>query len=261
MSPVRVHREVSGPSDAPVLVLADSLGSTLAMWEPQVADLARHRRVVRYDLRGHGGSPAPDGPYTIADLGGDLLALLDDLEVDRADLCGLSLGGMVAMWVAAHAPDRVRGLVLCATSARLVPETWAARARTVLDEGMGAVVDRVVGVWFTAAYAAEHPELVDRMRAMIASSSPIGYAACCRAIETMDLTGDLASIVAPTLVLVGPRTRPRRSSTRSGSRPASKGRGSSSSRMRRTSSTSSNRPSSRDRSWTISTAWRDRHDR
>ena len=76
-----------------MLVLADSLGSTLAMWEPQVADLARHRRVVRYDLRGHGGSPAPDGPYTIADLGGDLLALLDDLEVDRAGLCGLSLGG------------------------------------------------------------------------------------------------------------------------------------------------------------------------
>jgi 3-oxoadipate enol-lactonase len=203
MSAVRVHREVSGPSDAPVLVLADSLGSTLAMWEPQVADLAHHRRVVRYDLRGHGGSPAPDGPYTIADLGGDLLALLDDLEVDRADLCGLSLGGMVSMWVAAHAPDRVRGLVVCATSAQLVPETWAARARTVLDEGMGAVVDRVVGVWFTPAYAAEHPELVDRMRAMIASSSPIGYAACCRAIESMDLTGDLASIVAPTLVLVG----------------------------------------------------------
>ena len=204
MSPVRVHREVRGPSDAPVVVLADSLGSTFAMWDPQMADLIRTYRVVRYDLRGHGGSPSPDGPYTIADLGGDLLALLDDLAVERASVCGLSLGAMAAMWVAAHAPDRIDGLVLCATSARLgPPEMWSARAEKVLAEGVGAVADVVVGRWFTPAYAAEHPELVDRMRTMIASCSAVGYAGCCRAIERMDLTGDLASIVARTLVVVG----------------------------------------------------------
>ncbi len=204
MSPVRVHREVSGPSDGPVVVLANSLGSTLAMWDPQVAELARTSRVVRYDLRGHGGSPAPDGPYTIADLGGDLLALLDDLDVERASVCGLSLGAMVAMWVAAHAPDRIDRLVLCATSARLgPPEMWATRAETVVAKDVGAVADLVVGRWFTPAYAAGHPEVVKRMRAMIASCSAVGYAGCCRAIERMDLTGDLASIAAPTLVVVG----------------------------------------------------------
>lgn len=204
MSPVRVHREVSGPSDGPVVVLADSLGSTLAMWDPQVVDLARSHRVVRYDLRGHGGSPAPEGSYTIADLGGDLLALLDDLEIERANVCGLSLGAMVAMWVAAHAPDRIDRLVLCATSARLgPPEMWAARADKVLAEDVGAVADLVVGRWFTPAYAGRHPEVVVRMRAMIASCSAVGYAGCCRAIEVMDLTGDLGSIAAPTLVVVG----------------------------------------------------------
>ena len=204
MSPVRVHHEVRGPSDGPVVVLADSLGSTFAMWDPQMADLTRTFRVVRYDLRGHGGSPAPDGPYGIADLGGDLLGLLDDLEIERASVCGLSLGAMVAMWVAAKAPDRIDRLVLCATSARLgPPEMWAARAGTVLDKGVGAVADLVVGRWFTPAYAAEHPEVVDRMRAMIASCSAVGYAGCCRALERMDLTGDLASIAAPTLVIVG----------------------------------------------------------
>ena len=204
MSPVRVHREVRGPSDGPVVVLADSLGSTLAMWDPQMADLARTFRVVRYDLRGHGGSPSPDGPYTIADLGGDLLALLDDLQVETASVCGLSLGGMVAMWVAANAPDRIDRLVLCATSARLgPPEMWAARAEKVLAEDVGAVADLVVGRWFTPGYAARHPDVVDRMRVMISSCSAVGYAGCCRAIERMDLTGDLASIAAPTLVVVG----------------------------------------------------------
>ena len=127
-------------------------------------------------------SPAPDGPYGIADLGGDLLGLLDDLEIERASVCGLSLGAMVAMWSPPTLPDRIDRLVLCATSARLgPPEMWAARAGTVLDKGVGAVADLVVGRWFTPGYAAEHPEVVDRMRAMIASCSAVGYAGCCRA--------------------------------------------------------------------------------
>jgi 3-oxoadipate enol-lactonase len=204
VTPIRVHRELAGSNDGPALVLADSLGCTLAMWDPQVAALTRRFQVIRYDLRGHGGSPAPPGPYTIAELGGDLIALLDDLGIARAHICGLSLGGMIAMWVAAHAPERVDRLVICASSAQLgPPEAWAARATTVLGDGMGAVADVVVGRWFTPGFAARSPDDVDRMRVMLESNAPVGYAGCCQAIETMDLTGDLVSIVAPTLVLVG----------------------------------------------------------
>lgn len=204
MTPIRVHYEATGVPGAPVIVFANSLGSTLAMWEPQVEALARRFRVIRFDLRGHGGSPAPPGPYTIEELGGDLIALLDDLGVDRAHLCGLSLGGMIAMWVAANAPERVDRLVVCASSAQLGPPgAWAARATTVLADGMEAVADVVVGRWFTPGFAARCPEVVARMRDMILSGSPVGYAGCCRALETMDLTGDLSAIVAPTLVLVG----------------------------------------------------------
>lgn len=201
---VRILPEVTGPADGPVLVFANSLGCTLDMWEPQVEAFGRRFRIVRYDVRGHGASPSPAGPYTIAELGADLIGLLDDLAIERAHLCGLSLGGMIGMWVAAHAPSRVDRLVVCASSARLgPPEAWAARACTVRDDGMAAVSDVVVGRWFTPGFAARRPDVVARMRAMFEGSSPVGYAGCCRAIETMDLTGDLAAVQAPTLVLVG----------------------------------------------------------
>ena len=201
---VEVFHVSEGAADAPSLVLLDSLGSDLSMWDPQVAPLARRFRVIRFDLRGHGRSPVPPGPYQIADLAGDVLALLDRLEVERANLCGLSLGGMIALWLGEHAPDRVDRLVLCCTSARLEPsEAWTARAATVRTQGMGAVADPVVGRWFTPPYAARHPELVARMRAMIASQPADGYASCCEAIAAMDLRSALASVRAPTLLIAG----------------------------------------------------------
>jgi 3-oxoadipate enol-lactonase len=200
---ILVHHVVDGPADAPVVVLSNSLGSTLAMWDPQVRELSKRFRVVRYDLRGHGASPVPPGPYEIEDLGHDMVTLLDHLEVDRAHVCGLSLGGMVAMWVGANAPDRVDRLVLCCTSAKLgPPERWAKRAAIVRRQGTAAVADAVVGRWFTRAFAPRHPELVAAMRAMIASTPPEGYAACCQAIERMDLESSLPSMAAPTLVVV-----------------------------------------------------------
>src|SRR5262245_4719204 len=129
---VELRYALDGPEDGPVLVLGSALGTTRAMWQPQVAALAKHFRVVRYDHRGHGRSPVPEGPYSIADLGGDLLALLDKLDLHRVHLGGLSLGGMVAMWVAAHAPSRVDRLVLICTSAQLGPPTrWSERAAAV----------------------------------------------------------------------------------------------------------------------------------
>jgi 3-oxoadipate enol-lactonase len=201
---VPVHFVVDGPQDAPALVLSNSLGSTLAMWDPQVAELARHFRVVRYDLRGHGRSPVPPGPYAMADLGFDLIALLDRLGIGRAHLGGISIGGMVALWVAAHAPERVGRLVVCCSSARLEPtEAWTGRAATVRASGTGVVADAVVGRWFTPGYAARNPALVAQMRAMIAATPAEGYAACCDAIAGMDLRPDLAGISAPTLAIAG----------------------------------------------------------
>jgi 3-oxoadipate enol-lactonase len=195
---------VTGPVGAPVLVLSNSLGTDHRMWEPQVAALSERFRVVRYDVRGHGSATSPPGPYTIADLGRDLLAMLDELGVELAHLAGLSLGGMIAMWVAANAPERVDRVALLATSARLgPPELWARRAETVLGEGMDAVCEAVTARWFTPAYAAAHGDVVDRMRTMFRASDPAGYAGCCRAIETMDLTADLPRIRARTLVVVG----------------------------------------------------------
>ncbi|MGH9065870.1 MAG: 3-oxoadipate enol-lactonase [Acidimicrobiales bacterium] len=200
--PAWLHHVAEGPEDAPVVVLSNSLGTTLGMWDPQVSALVERWRVVRYDQRGHGRSAVPPGPCSIADLGGDVLALLDSLGVDRVSFCGLSLGGMVGMWLAAHAPHRIDRLVLCCTSARLgPPEAWAERAATVLAEGMGAIAEATVGRWFTPSFRERAPRIVDGVRRMLLATSPQGYAACCRAIEAMDLRADLGSITAPTLVV------------------------------------------------------------
>lgn len=201
---VDVHHVAEGPADAPVLVFGNSLGSTLEMWDPQVPRLAERFRVVRYDLRGHGDSPVPPGPYDVDALGHDLVALLDRLGIQRASLVGLSLGGLLSMWVASAAPERVDRLVLCCTSATFAPpEPWRERAALVRARGMDAVADVVVGRWFTPDFAAAHPDVVRRMRAMIASTPPAGYAACCEAVGAADLRPALGAIRAPTLVIGG----------------------------------------------------------
>ena len=213
-APVPVHFVDEGPRDAPAVVLSGSLGSTLAMWDPQVPALSGRFRVIRYDHRGHGGSPVPPGPYEVSELAGDVVALLDRLEVTRAHLCGLSLGGQVVMWIAAHAPDRVDRLVLCCTSAWFgPPEPWLERAETVRARGTGAVARAVVGRWFTPGFAAANPGIVEQTRAMIAATPPEGYAACCEAVGRADLRADLAAIRAATLVVGGaqdPGVRPDR---------------------------------------------------
>lgn len=201
---VDVHHVIDGPDEAPVVVLSNSLGSNLSMWQPQVSSLAERFRVLRYDQRGHGASPTPPGPYSLADLGRDVLGLLDRLGVPRAHFCGLSLGGMTGMWLAANAPERIGRLVLLCTSARLgPPEGWTERARTVRANGTRAVADAVVGRWFTEALPRRDPGLVTRMRAMVAASPAEGYAACCEAIAALDLEGALPGIGAPTLVIAG----------------------------------------------------------
>ncbi|MDI5980361.1 3-oxoadipate enol-lactonase [Amycolatopsis magusensis] len=197
---VQVHHVIDGPADGVPVVLSGSLGSTLAMWEPQVAPLTEAGyRVIRYDHRGHGRSPVPEGPYELADLGVDVLALLDELGVEKAHFAGLSLGGMTGMWLGAHAPERLSSLVLCCTSAKLgPPEMWADRIRAVRESGTESLASAVVGRWVTPAF---DPERRAELERMVASTPDEGYAGCCAAIEVMDLTGELAGITVPTLVI------------------------------------------------------------
>jgi 3-oxoadipate enol-lactonase len=203
---VSLHYVVDGAPGGAVVVLGSSLGTTGAMWLPQVKALGATYRVVRYDHRGHGGSPAPDGPYSIEDLGSDLLALLDRLELARVDLAGLSLGGMVAMWLAATAPHRVRRLALLCTSARPdEPDAWRQRAAKVRTRGLGAVVGPVTSRWFTPEFDERHPAVGAWARAMFVANPAEGYAGCCEAIAALDLVPLLGRIEAPTLVVAGAR--------------------------------------------------------
>lgn len=202
---VDLNYVTEGPEDGATVVLGESLGSTLEMWAPQVAPLvAAGYRVLRYDHRGHGGSPVPDGPYDIAGLGGDLLALLDRLGVGRVHLGGLSLGGMVGMWFAAHHPDRVASLALCCTSARPGnPAMWSERAATVRSHGCEPIADAAVARWCTEPWRRANPERVAWLRAMVAGTPAEGYAACCDALDGLDLTARLPDIAVPTLVASG----------------------------------------------------------
>jgi 3-oxoadipate enol-lactonase len=204
MSAVRLHHVVEGARSAPWLVLSSSLGTTLEMWDDQTGALEGSFRIVRFDRRGHGRSPVPPGPYSIDDLGSDLLALLDRLEIERATYCGLSLGGCEGMWLAANAPERVDRLVLCCTDRSFgEPEPWQERAATVRAQGVVEIADAALGRWFTPAFRQARPEVIRGFREMLAETPAGGYAACCEAIAGLDLGPDLARIDAPTLVVTG----------------------------------------------------------
>jgi 3-oxoadipate enol-lactonase len=199
-----LHHEIAGPEDAPPLLMGGSLGTTLRMWDGQ-RPLAGRLRLIMFDLRGHGTSPVPPGPYEMADLGQDVLELMDRRGLARASFCGLSIGGMVGMWLAANAPERIDRLVLLCTSPFMPPPSlWQERARAVREAGsVEPIADAVVERWLTAGFAAAHPEVRAALRAMLVGTPAEGYAECCGAIERMDLRGDLARITAPTLVISG----------------------------------------------------------
>ena len=204
MTAVEVHAVVEGPADAPVLLLSNSLGADLSMWEPQVPALTGHFRVVRYDTRGHGRSPVPDADATIDDLTDDVVVLLDRLGVDRAHVAGVSIGGMTALRLAAREPERVATLaVLCSSAHPGNPQGWRDRAATVRAQGTGSIADAVIARWLTPAFAAAHPDLVDHLRTVFADHPDEGYARSCAVLAGLDLRPDLPRITAPTLVVSG----------------------------------------------------------
>ena len=202
----RLAATLEGPEGAPVVALGTSIGTNQGLWDRQAPALRQRFRLLRFEMRGHGPpgaqSPAPPGPYTITELGTDVLALLNAHDIDRVAYCGVSLGGMVGMWLAANAPERISRLGLCCTSAYLPPASmWAQRAATARSEGMAALVDQVLARWFTPGYVRRSPESVGGVAAMLAGTDPEGYAGCAEAIAAMDQRAAIAAITAPTLVI------------------------------------------------------------
>ncbi|KAA0180770.1 3-oxoadipate enol-lactonase [Cupriavidus cauae] len=204
LSDVRLHYQLDGDPSLPVLVLSNSLGTNFDMWQPQIAAFTQHFHVLRYDTRGHGRSSVPAGPYTVAQLGGDVIALLDTLQIERAHFCGLSMGGITGMWLGLNHAARLNKLVLCNTAAYIgPPENWTNRAAAVERDGVGSIAAAVVDRWLTPDFAAAHPERVQQLRAMLSATDAAGYAANCRAIRDNDLRADIHRIAVPTLVIAG----------------------------------------------------------
>jgi 3-oxoadipate enol-lactonase len=199
-----IHVQVEGPTDAPVLMLSNSLGTTLHMWAPQVPEFRKHFRVVRYEQRGHGQSGVPQGPYTMTRLGLDALAIMDQLGLEKVHWLGLSMGGMTGQWLGANAPERIDRLILSNTAAHYADKApWNDRIKAVREGGLPAIADRIMNVWFTKKFQEREPDKVAEMKAMLLQSPLAGYIACCEAVRDMDLREALPSIKAPTLVIAG----------------------------------------------------------
>jgi 3-oxoadipate enol-lactonase len=199
-----IHYEVEGPDNKPALMLCNSLGTTLHMWDGQMPALTQHFRVVRYDRRGHGKSGVPAGPYTMEMLGRDALAVLDAAKVEKTNWCGLSMGGMVGMWLGANAPQRVDKAILSNTSAYFEnKQIWNDRIAVVKEKGLGAVVSGTLERWFTKGFRDREPQKVKTIADMFLATKPEGYIACGEAVRDMDHRELLPKIKAPTLVIAG----------------------------------------------------------
>ncbi len=198
--------EIEGPEDGPVLMLSNSLGTDLHMWDPQMPALTQRFRIVRYDSRGHGGSVADTGPYSIAMLGRDALAIMDALDLHKVNWLGLSMGGMVGQWLLAHAGHRIERAVLSNTSSYM-PDArpWNARILTVQKSGMASVAQTVVDRWFTPEFQGRDPAAVERIATMLRTTPALGYIAACAAVRDMDQRESVRSARRPTLVIAGSR--------------------------------------------------------
>src|SRR5271156_653158 len=200
----RFPYRLDGEPSAPVVVLSNSLGTNLAMWDAQIPALAQEFRVLRYDSRGHGQSDVTPGPYTIETLGRDVVGLLDALQIPSAHYCGLSIGGLIGQWLGIHAAKRFKSLTLCNTAARIgTIDGWNTRIATIKEGGIAPIANGVVSRWFTEDFAKREPTWVEAARQMLLHTSPEGYAATCAALRDEDLRESIAAICTPTLVISG----------------------------------------------------------
>ncbi|MGB9433419.1 MAG: 3-oxoadipate enol-lactonase [Candidatus Acidiferrum sp.] len=201
---VRIHYEFAGAEHLPVLVLSNCLGTNLTMWDSQIEAFSQRFRILRYDTRGLGQSGVTPGPYTIGQLGWDVVGLLDALHLNRVHFCGLSMGGMTGMFLGANAPNRFHKLVLCNTAAKIgTAETWNARIQAVQNGGMKAVAASVIERWLTPGFRSSHPVESQAVLAMLQAANPQGYMANCAAVRDTDQRKALSTICVPCLVIAG----------------------------------------------------------
>ena len=201
---IRLNVMIEGRNDAPALLMMHSIGCDLALWDPQIAALAEDFRIVRFDARGHGGSDVPKGDYRLDQLARDALAVLDMAGADSAYLCGLSLGGVTAQWLALHVPRRVKGMVIANTAARIgSAEAWQARGEMAISQGMQAIAPTAITRFFSEAFLASSPGIVNLFRQRLLTTVPEGYAGCCAVLRDADFTHDLGGISRPTIVVGG----------------------------------------------------------
>lgn len=199
----RIYWRLDGNADKPPLVMVSSLGSDHAMWQPVLEGLTREFQVLRLDKRGHGASDAPAGDYSIAQLGQDVLACADAAGFKRFHYAGLSIGGMIGMWLAQHAAKRLNRIVLSNTAARVDSGLFDERIRLIRDKGMPAIVDAMLGRFFTPAYAARRTAHYGSVRSTLLGIDPQGYAGCCAAIRDMSIAKGLPKVRVPSLVIAG----------------------------------------------------------
>ena len=196
--------EVEGPANAPVLMMSNSLGTNLHMWDDQAPALSKQFRLVRYDRRGHGKSGAPKGPYTMDRLGKDVLAIADALGVKTFNWCGLSMGGMVGQWLGANAPDRVEKLILSNTHYYYPDkQPWHDRIKFAQDKGLAALAPMQMERWFTKGFREKNPQPIAKITEMFVATPLDGFIGCCEAVRDMDFRQSTPTIKAPTMVIVG----------------------------------------------------------
>ncbi|MBW1774875.1 MAG: 3-oxoadipate enol-lactonase [Deltaproteobacteria bacterium] len=203
---INIRYTIEGPERAPVVTLSHSLSTDLSMWEPQMEALTSQYRVLRYDTRGHGGTDAPEGPYSLEQLAEDAMALLGALGISRTHFIGLSMGGMIGQVLAMSHPEVLHGLILCDTSSRMPDEAkpvWAERIQEVQAEGMEGQVEPTMERWFTAPFRESRSAELNPVREMIRKTKPAGYIGCCHAIQSLDLADQISRIAVPTMVIVG----------------------------------------------------------
>lgn len=201
---VDIFYKLDGSSSNPPLLFSNSLGTDHAMWDAQVSALVKNFYLIRYDTRGHGQTMAPNGPYLIDDLGKDVVALLDYLNISKVNFCGLSMGGVIGQWLGINHPDRLNNLILSNTAPKVgTPDNWIQRAKLVRASGMKQVAESAPSRWFTHNYIKENYAEVDRLVSMLKDSNPEGYASCCEALSKADLIDKIRLIEVPTLVIAG----------------------------------------------------------
>ena len=199
-----INYQTFGDASQPAIIFSNSLGTQFNMWQPQISFFEKKFYVICYDTRGHGASSAPQGPYSIEQLGTDVVHLLDHLNIEKASFCGISMGGLTGQWLAIHHPERFNHVIVCNTAAKIGQEqAWNDRAQLVREQGLKPIAETAASRWFTEPFIRSNTAIVESLSNDLGAGSPEGYASCCEALAKADVREQLKNITIPTLVVAG----------------------------------------------------------